>query len=304
MSYSSSRCQYQNNNTGTIPFIRGNIISHQLDNNSLIHQSPISLSPLCDSRITNNSFHNSPINFSPNRSSPIYNSSRSSPVRSSPIHNSSPIRNSPIQNSPLRYSPNRSSPARSSPIRNSPNIQNMNNMSNMNNRRSLRIGVDYGNVCSSDSEGYEGNTGNEYAINVPNCLETLLKLKAEGHTLYLISFCGAARARATKAYFDNLHNNPFSGLYFVKDREYKKYICQKLGIDVMIDDRSDVLSTITDTMTLQFNQYNDTNVPRRGRFNPNFRANNWPETYNSLNNINPLGLQPENSLDTSKYCYN
>lgn len=177
--------------------------------------------------------------------------------------------------------------------------QNHNALMTQNNQ--LKIGVDYGNVCSTDAEGYERNDNNEYGINVPDCLPTLQRLKNDGHILYLISFCGNNRAVQTKRYFDSLPNNPFAGLFFVKNRDYKNYICRHLGLDVMIDDRNDVLCTITDAITIQFTQY--VNAERRGRYIPNIRAGSWVETYNYLSNLRSLALVPETQLDISRYCY-
>lgn len=101
----------------------------------------------------------------------------------------------------------------------------------------LRIGVDYGGVCSASAEHCDSEQ-----IDVPGCLETLRLMKQNGHYLVLISFCGAKRAKATREYLETL--NVFDKMYFVKNKLFKNQICQYEGIDVMIDDRIDVLNTI------------------------------------------------------------
>ena len=114
----------------------------------------------------------------------------------------------------------------------------------------LRIGVDYGGVCSASAEHCDSEQ-----IDVPGCLETLRLMKQNGHYLVLISFCGAKRAKATREYLEPL--NVFDKMYFVKNKLFKNQICQYEGIDVMIDDRQDVLNTITPADTILFGMRTD-----------------------------------------------
>ena len=83
----------------------------------------------------------------------------------------------------------------------------------------LRIGVDYGGVCSASAEHCDSEQ-----IDVPGCLETLRLMKQNGHYLVLISFCGAKRAKATREYLEPL--NVFDKMYFVKNKLFKNQICQ------------------------------------------------------------------------------
>lgn len=124
----------------------------------------------------------------------------------------------------------------------------------------LSIGVDYGGVCSWHDDNYEAsskteadNKTNDASINMPDCVESLEKLKSLGHRLVLISFCGASRARKTRAMLEPLEL--FDVMYFVKKRKYKQLVCQKEGIDIMIDDRLDVLQTIKTAETVLFDMF-------------------------------------------------
>ncbi len=169
----------------------------------------------------------------------------------------------------------------------------------------LKIGIDYGNVCSSDAASYENESNdNELGINVPDCLSTLRQLRDDGHSLYLVSFCGKKRAMGTKAYFATLEDNPFTELFFVKAREHKKYICQRFGLDVMIDDRTDILESIKDTQTMQFTQYVDPRHINHGGYKPDFRARDWNHAYQLLSNtVQTSNLSMDPSVNIAKYCY-
>ncbi len=186
----------------------------------------------------------------------------------------------------------------------------------------LLIGVDYGGVCSSDSVQHEdeklsvytagdvttsgvinpdiGTTG-ELGINVPNCLDSLRKL-ASRHKLVLISFCGKKRAEATKKYFSTI-DHPFSEFYYVKNRAFKADVCKKLGVDLMIDDRLDVLESIgitsdksatLPTATLHFGSHPSDIVCK---FKPTFHANNWIEVINLSETFPKTSLLPDATIN-------
>ncbi len=143
----------------------------------------------------------------------------------------------------------------------------------------LTIGIDYGGVCSkhdaNNEDKYEDdNFVGEVGINVPDCLEILRYLKSLGHTLILISYCGVKRANETKKYFRTLQNNPFSELFFVKKRAYKKEICAYRGVDVMIDNRLDILATIAPTYTMHFGSHMS---DVKSKYIADYTVKNWQE---------------------------
>ena len=109
----------------------------------------------------------------------------------------------------------------------------------------FNIGIDFGGVLSvKDTEDAEHvNT----VIGMPFAIENLLKLKAFGHKLFLISFCGKARAietkkslKSTQVSGDMSCADLFDGIYFVKDIKYKRPLCEYLNCHFMIDDREDI----------------------------------------------------------------
>lgn len=177
----------------------------------------------------------------------------------------------------------------------------------------LRIGVDYGGVCSIHAQSYEGKDENEEAINMPGCIEALRALRQDGHELFLVSFCGDRRAQNTARYLKPL--DLFHRLFFVKHRGYKADICRFLGLDVLIDDRSDILKTIAPTQTLQF--LSDGREPepeaykckKTGRmiktmpFRADWTCTSWADVLQQVPHIKALGLQPDNTVPWQTLCY-
>lgn len=155
----------------------------------------------------------------------------------------------------------------------------------------LRIGIDFGGVLTKhdryhrlqEEEEQEGHRSVE--INMPNALESLIKLKEAGHQIYLISFCGERRAIETKRSI--LRTLPredfFDGLYFVHTKVHKADICHHLGCDIMIDDQLKVLNNIRHvipTMKLIWFSPNDTNQC------PNMiKAESWCDLMKTIDDI-------------------
>jgi hypothetical protein len=174
----------------------------------------------------------------------------------------------------------------------------------------LLIGVDYGGVCSSDSVQHEDekqpvpNTTGELGINVPNCLDSLRKL-ASRHKLVLISFCGKKRAEATKKYFSTIDHS-FSEFYYVKNRAFKADVCKKLGVDLMIDDRLDVLELIGTTLvppstaTLHFGSHPSDIVCK---FKPTYHVDNWIEVINLSETFTKTNLLPDATINLANKVY-
>jgi hypothetical protein len=112
--------------------------------------------------------------------------------------------------------------------------------------KSFHIGIDFGGVLSA----HDASIGAEHvntAIDMPLAIENLVRLRQQGHKLYLISFCGKTRAIQTKkslmeTTFDGKHmcSDLFEKMYFVKDRKYKRELCEFLKCHFMVDDRTDI----------------------------------------------------------------
>lgn len=180
----------------------------------------------------------------------------------------------------------------------------------------LKLGIDYGGVCSIHSSRYEAADGNHEApeaINMPGCLEALQTLKAQGHQLILVSFCGDRRAQSTAKYLQPL--GLFDQLYFVKHRGYKADICRLLGLDVLIDDRADILKTVAPTQTLQFAATGSETEPdtykckKTGRllktvpFRADWTCGTWAEVLETLPQVKALALKPDPSVAWKKLCH-
>ena len=166
----------------------------------------------------------------------------------------------------------------------------------------MKIGIDFGGVCSSKADDYENdnkvviNKDGIRSISMPGCLEALTEL-SKVHELYLISFCGAKRAKETGQYLQRVYPDLFKELYFVKKRTFKNGVCKYLGIDVMIDDRLDVLETITDAYCIHFKGdplYIADHVNDNSHYN-GLSANNWQETVEMIAKLESRDNVPDNN---------
>lgn len=119
---------------------------------------------------------------------------------------------------------------------------------------SRTLGIDFGGVLSIHDSPDTGKEHRSVAINMPYALETLRKLKSDGHRLVLVSFAGKSRSIETMASIEETCPDVFDCIYFVKDKAHKLAICQYEGCDVMIDDREDILESFigTDVMPILY----------------------------------------------------
>lgn len=112
----------------------------------------------------------------------------------------------------------------------------------------LKIGIDFGGVLSIYHKNHRSDEDEHQSIeiNMPNAIESLIKLKESGHLLYLISYCGERRAIETKRSILRTFpkNDLFNGLYFVQRTSDKADVCLSLGCDLMIDDKLKILNNI------------------------------------------------------------
>lgn len=152
-------------------------------------------------------------------------------------------------------------------------------------RNKLRIGIDFGGVLADDSLYEKGSTKSE--MSMPGCKEALKLLRKEGHYLVLVSFCGKNRAET------NRKNLPldeyFDEVFFVKNRDHKNLICKAKALDVLIDDRQDILDTLDSCYGILFG--------KKPTFQDKYRAENWTETLKVLGSIKPLNSEPDQSID-------
>lgn len=106
----------------------------------------------------------------------------------------------------------------------------------------MRIGIDVGGVLSVKTGDYEEEKDADIdLLNVPGCFNGLQALKAAGHELYIISFCGRKRAANTRKKLS--HKGLFTEMYFVKNKVTKHLISSVIGLDVFIDDTMEVIQT-------------------------------------------------------------
>lgn len=174
---------------------------------------------------------------------------------------------------------------------------------------SLKIGIDMGGVLANKSKDYEDDTKEHKGlINVDDALDTLLSLKPSGHELYLVSFCGKRRARATREGINKMYPKLFDELYFVKKKTYKKDIIRHLGLDVMIDDTMDILLSCQDdcrdTQLIHFTGAMDKDSPYRKK-DENYKGwvcDTWEEIEKLIGNFKDLQKKGE-PVNLNKLTY-
>jgi len=168
-------------------------------------------------------------------------------------------------------------------------------------KTTLRIGVDMGGVCVHKAKDYE-NSDNDFdgTINMEGCVEAIRKLRAEGHYIVLVSFCGYARAVDTNERLKKDYSDLFDEVWFVKKRHFKHNIAVKRGLDVMIDDNMDILIKMSTVHRIHFTA----DVPdcQLDKLEDAHRAKNWTEVLLLLKRLEPKGHAPV-EMDVSTMIY-
>jgi hypothetical protein len=143
----------------------------------------------------------------------------------------------------------------------------------------LRIGVDYGGVCSVNSAAHEDTKVDDVPpLNMDGCLEALQKLKSQGHQLILVSFCGRKRANQVREYLPRQFPGLFDEMFFVKDKKFKDEVCRVEKLDVLIDDSPDVFGSNEHAILFQ----------------------NWNKVLEEMKNLSPFPRKEVSQEDKEK----
>jgi hypothetical protein len=150
----------------------------------------------------------------------------------------------------------------------------------------LRIGVDMYGVCMHILEQYENNDVVDHMsdLNMEGCVEALRLLSDAGHTLVLVTFCGRRRANNTRDMLLTKFPNLFDELYFVKHMKFKHTIAISRGLDIMIDDRLDVLDSMTTVTPIHFIADVPLNRRNRNKKRVLIEADYWGAVVNEIAN--------------------
>ena len=170
---------------------------------------------------------------------------------------------------------------------------------------SYNIGIDFGGVLSVHDGG---NTEHKNTcINMPNAKESLEQMKNNGHNLSIVSFCGRSRANETFASLkENELDTMFHSQYYVKKRDSKSGICLYKGIQIMIDDRTEILDDISANgpdgiITIWFGSKESHPVHKS--------AKDWTEVLEIIDKIKSEKIKINNeiipvpSININKLCY-
>ena len=166
----------------------------------------------------------------------------------------------------------------------------------------FKIGVDFGGVLAKHKKGEDAEKLEEHKntqIDMPGAIETLKKLKKNGHDLYIVSFCGKKRAIEGKAEIENSGlTNVFTEQIYIKNPFKKGDVLLNFGCNFMIDDRLDLLNKIKlvdpDIVTIWFGQKKDDNNKQH------ICAENWDEVYKIISKTKQFHV-PKVETDYTKY---
>lgn len=172
----------------------------------------------------------------------------------------------------------------------------------------LLIGVDIGGVLSSKAKEYESDTNRlETEFDMPGCIEALMALKSKGHRLFIVSFCGERRAKETMRLYQEKYTHIFEDAFFVKKRPFKHDVAVYCGIDVMVDDRFDILKHMTTVHRIHFvGDLMDDIVKEaaQDKRTKRFTAKNWSDVVQIIDiPIFPRGNKPNPDVDIKKLCH-
>lgn len=108
----------------------------------------------------------------------------------------------------------------------------------------LTIGLEINGILFEHENGNEKEQELKW---VPDALSTCKKLAKSRHTLYLLSHCGPKREAAIikelkESKFDQIV--PEANWIFVRSRSEKALLCREKALNVMIDERFDVMREI------------------------------------------------------------
>jgi hypothetical protein len=110
----------------------------------------------------------------------------------------------------------------------------------------MNIGLDAGGVIFIHDRTHTRGDTSQTEQFMPGCLEYVEKLAKDGHRIFVNSFAGRARGENTrKAIEQNMKEwIPKENVFVVGDRKDKWIICKEQKLQIMVDDRYDVLQTI------------------------------------------------------------
>ena len=137
-------------------------------------------------------------------------------------------------------------------------------------------------------------------IDMPGAVETLKKLKSKGHKLYIVSFCGKARAiggkeEVAKKGLDDV----FTEQIYINNPYEKGTVLKNYGCNFMVDDRIDLLNFIRKknpyVKTILFGQKNDKCIGTE-----HICAETWDNVYKIINS-SPAFNSPIIKSDFTKW---
>jgi hypothetical protein len=157
----------------------------------------------------------------------------------------------------------------------------------------LCIGLDI-NVCT--------NTHNENKSDfyIPGCIEALNTLKAQGHTLILVTYCDSDHVMEIYNVINTTNSSLFDETYYVKKNSYKHNIAVYCGLDVMIDEQKDILD---DMLTVHKIHFTTKSVKNTHKKNKLFTVKKWADILDVLDTLKTKNNIPYLNLNIQELLY-
>jgi hypothetical protein len=109
----------------------------------------------------------------------------------------------------------------------------------------MKIGIDCGGVLFITNTKFESSEKEDTTQTedwVPGAVAGLRILHEEGYELFVVSFCGKRRAAETRQKLLEVRDLiPPENVFIVKDKFKKGQVCREHRLEMLIDDRLDVL---------------------------------------------------------------
>lgn len=119
----------------------------------------------------------------------------------------------------------------------------------------MKIGIDVGGVIiDGTNENEDTSFFSDNFLSTPavrNAFSSIKKLVDDGHDIFIISKCGTTVQEKTLLWLENTNFYSETGVssnrvFFVSRRPAKTPLAKALGVEAMIDDRMDIITSMID----------------------------------------------------------
>lgn len=126
----------------------------------------------------------------------------------------------------------------------------------------MNIGIDFGGVIVTPSEGSEFDAQAGLSIEVVGAINAIAKLNVN-HNVWIVSKASKRVQHFTREWLNTVHFyqatsfNP-ANLIFCEKRAQKAFIAQQIALDIFIDDNAEVIASMKNCVALPLHFIADT----------------------------------------------